>query len=215
MSWKKVGVLGLVIAVALTAYAAGAGSKSSLVVVLCASKQDRDVTLAKAGKCSKGAKSVTVGKSGPAGSVGLPGPAGAPGAPSATLAVEPPHLVTNAVVACAANPGSFCVTQSGLCYRMGNFEPGQALASYRRDPAGFVHLTGAVRNFEPQGACGSSESNPVFYLPPGFRPSGGTQRFTAPLCTGLEGSAIVIVAASGLVSSTSNCPTPRPRASAG
>lgn len=195
--------MGLVIAIAVAAFAVGAGSKSSKDVVLCAAKKGGDLTLASKGKCAKGEKKLTIAKQGPAGPVGpqgVPGPSGAP-------PLEAPHLVGPAIVACAVNTGSFCVTETGLCWNMGNAGGGLAPVSFRKDSNGFVHLEGAFTNFNPEGACGGSETRPVFYLPQGFHPGGGTHRFAVADCSGYK-SSLIVIAANGQVSSGSentNC----------
>ncbi|HZO06671.1 MAG TPA: hypothetical protein VFB52_09800 [Solirubrobacterales bacterium] len=196
--------MGLVIAIAVAAFAVGAGSKSSKDVVICAAKKGGDLTLADKGKCAKGEKKLTIAKQGPAGAVG---PQGAPGPSGAPPALEAPHLVGPAIVACAVNTGTFCVTETGLCWNMGNAGGGLAPVSFRKDSDGFVHLEGAFTNFNPEGACGGGETRPVFYLPQGFRPVGGTQRFTVANCTGSK-SSLVMIATNGLVSAGSeitNC----------
>lgn len=194
MSWQKVGVLGAVIAVALTAYAVGAGSNSSKPVVLCAAKKGGDLALASHGKCGKKEKRLTIAQQGPAGAPGAPG---APGT-TTTLSTEPAHPVTPSTNACATQPGSFCNTDPSTCWDMGN-AVGLALTAYRKDSAGFVHLTGSVQNTAGGGACGSMKD--LFYLPPGFRVGGGAQQFAVPNCSG-ENFARLTVAADGLVSVT-------------
>lgn len=201
MNWGKVVFLGLVIAVALTAYAVGAGSRSSKTVVFCAAKKSGEVTLAGNRRCGKGEKKISIAKQGPKGPAGAVGPAGAP-------AVSPPleaaHLVAPATVACEAEPGTFCVTESGFCWNNGNYGNGQAPVSYRKDSDGFVHLEGTFRNFNGEGAgCGSSR--PVFYLPPGFRPGAGNQAFVAAAVCGEQGFGFIHVATDGLVDATIGC----------
>jgi hypothetical protein len=115
---------------------------------------------------------------------------------------EAPNFVKPATTACAVNTGAFCVTETGLCWDNANAGGGLAPVAYRKDSDGFVHLEGASVNTEPQGACGGGETRPVFYLPQGFRPVGGTQRFAAANCTGYE-SSLITVASNGLVSAGS------------
>ncbi len=201
MRWGKIAFLGLVIAVALTAYAVGAGSGSSKTVVLCAAKKDGDVTFTGNGKCPKGEKKLSIAKQGPQGTVGpqgLTGPAGPP------PALEAPHFVSAATTACAAQTGSYCVTETGLCWDNANAGGGLAPVSFRKDSNGFVHLEGAFTNTNGQGACGGDETRPVFYLPQGFRPVGGAQRFIAARCTGYE-TGLIVIATNGLVSEAGGC----------
>lgn len=189
MSWGKVLFLGVVVAVALSGYAIGAGSQSSNTVVLCAAKKSGAVTLGNGGKCGKGEKKISIAKegprglTGPVGAVGPPGPEGKQGPPGTPPPLEAVHFVSPANTACAIQTGSFCVTESGLCYDMANAGNGQEPVSFRKDSDGYVHLEGAYVNTNGQGACGS-ELRPVFFLPQGFRPSGGSLRFPAAPCSG-------------------------------
>jgi hypothetical protein len=201
MRWGKIAFLGLVIAVGLTAYAVGAGSNSSKNVVLCAAKKGGDLTLAQNGNCLKSEKKLSIAKQGPQGAVG---PQGAPGTPGASGALEAPHFVSAATTACAVQTGSFCVTETGLCWENANAGGGLAPVSFRKDSNGFVHLEGAFTNLNGQGACGGDETRPVFYLPQGFRPVGGSQRFIAPRCTGYE-TGLIVIATNGLVSEAGGC----------
>lgn len=215
MHWGKIAFLGLVIAVALTAFAVGAGKRSFDTVVLCAAKKSGQLTLADDGKCGKGERKVTVARGGrrvtppvPSGPSGPPGPQGSAGAPATSPPLEERHLVSPANVNCETQPGSFCVTQSGFCFNMGNAGDGQAPVSYRKDSDGFVHLEGAFDNFNSEGACGL-EARPVFYLPPGFRPAGGSLRFPVAQCSGDE-SGFIGIATNGRISDeafSGNCLT--------
>jgi hypothetical protein len=195
--------LAAIVAVGVAAYAIGAG-KSSSDVILCAAKKDGNVTLAgNKGRCPKGEKKLTIAKQGPAGPVG---PQGAVGPPGTSVAPEGPRFVAPATTACAVNTGSFCVTETGLCWNNANAGGGLAPVTYRKDSDGFVHIEGAYENTNSQGACGGDETRPVFYLPQGFRPVGGAQRFRVSNCTGY-GSGLVIVATNGLVSAASETTT--------
>lgn len=199
--------LAAIVVVGVAAYAVGAG-KSSSDMILCAAKKGGDLTLADSkGKCGKGEKKLTIAKQGPVGPIGPVGPQGAVG-PSGTSAVpEGPHFVAPATTACAINTGSFCVTETGLCWDNANAGGGLAPVAYRKDFDGFVHIEGAYENTNSQGACGGDETRPVFYLPQGFRPVGGAQRFKVSNCTGYD-SGLIVVATNGLVSAgseTTNC----------
>lgn len=191
MTWGKALFLGLVIAVAISGYAVGAASQSS-EVLLCAAKKSGALTLGSGGKCGKGAKKILISKegprglTGPTGAIGPQGPEGKQGPqgpPGAPPALEAAHFVSSANTACAAQTGSFCVTETGLCYNMANAGNGQAPVSFRKDSDGYVHIEGAFENTNGEGACGS-ELRPVFFLPQGFRPSGGSLRFPAAPCSG-------------------------------
>lgn len=205
MRWGTVVFLGVVVAVAATAIAIGASSNSSKNVVLCAAKKGGDLTLAGGkGKCGKGEKKLSIAKQGPVGPVG---PQGVVGPAGATEVAEGPNFVKPATTACAVDTGSYCVTETGLCWSNANAGGGLAPVSYRKDSDGFVHIEGAYENTETQGACGGNETRPVFYLPQGFRPAGGVQRFAVANCTGYKTS-LIVIAANGLVSAGSeftNC----------
>jgi hypothetical protein len=190
VSWGKVAFLGLVIAVALSGYAVGAGSGGSDEVVLCAAKKGGDLSLAKKGKCGKGTKKLSIAKArpqgaqGPAGAPGGPGATGAPGT-TTTLSTEPAHLVAAGLRECTSAPGAFCDNvPGGACFGWTNFQEGFAPAAYRKDSAGFVHLSGTVIDGGAGGGVGCGPPPPIFYLPPGFRITGGTQRFGAWSCAG-------------------------------
>ena len=195
MRLGKMVFIGLIVAVALTAFAVGAGKNSSKTVVLCAAKKGGDLTLADKGKCGKGEKKVSIAKQGPAGPVG---PQGAVGPAGSAPPLAAARLVAPATTACAVNTGAFCVTESGVCYNMGNAGGGTVPVSFRKDSDGFVHLEGAFTNFNPEGACGGTGLAPVFYLPSGFKPAAGTQRFIVAPCAG-DGSGLITVAPTGLV----------------
>ncbi|MGE0066733.1 MAG: hypothetical protein AB7T48_05195 [Solirubrobacterales bacterium] len=203
----KVLLLAAIVAVGIAAYAVGAG-KSSSDVILCAAKKGGDLTLADGkGKCGKDEKKLTIAKQGPVGPVGPVGPQGAVGPPGSSPLPEGPRFVAPATTACAINTGSFCVTETGLCWNNANAGGGLAPVAYRKDSDGFVHIEGAYENTESQGACGGGETRPVFYLPQGFRPAGGAQRFRVSNCAGYGGG-LIVVATNGLVSAgseTTNC----------
>ncbi len=210
MNWGKVLLLALIATAGLTAYAIGA-SNASENVVLCASKKGGALSLAAKGGCAKGQKKLTIAKqgpvgptgpAGPAGSAGPQGPAGVAGADAAAPTLEPPHFVAPATTACAVQTGSFCVTETGLCWDNGNTGGGTAPVSFRKDADGFVHIEGSFTNFETQGACGGNETRPVFYLPQGFRPGEGTHRFAVADCSGYT-SSLIVIETNGLVSAGS------------
>jgi hypothetical protein len=202
MRWGKIAFLGLIIAVGLTAYAVGAGSGSSKTVVFCAAKKDGDVSFAGSGKCAKGEKKIAIAKQGPPGAVG---PQGLVGPAGTSPALEAAHFVSPAIVACAVQTGSYCVTENGQCWDNANAGGGLAPVSFRKDSNGFVHLEGAFTNLNTSGACGSDETRPVFYLPQGFRPAGGSERFTAPKCTGSTATGLIVIETNGLVSEAGEC----------
>jgi hypothetical protein len=153
--------------------ASGGGSKP---VTLCADKASGDVFLGAKGKCGKGTKKLVVGQKGPAGakgSQGAPGPAGAAGKPLA-LTQEPARQVGAAVGACAANPGTFCGSPDAI----GTWESLLGPLTYRKDAAGWVHLTGGAK----ASTVGSETqfddtSGAILFLPPGYRPTDGIHRF--------------------------------------
>jgi hypothetical protein len=88
----------------------------------CFSKTSKQLSLAKHGKCSKGAKSVSWSQTGPAGSTGPTGPtgpkgeAGTPGTARAYGLVQPSGLLTSSKGATVTAPivGVFCVSVSGV-----------------------------------------------------------------------------------------------------
>jgi hypothetical protein len=207
VSWGKVAFLGLVIAVALSGYAIGAGSGGSDEVVLCAAKKGGDLTLAKKGKCGKGTKKLSIAKAGPQGAQGPAGESGASGAPgtTTTLSTEPAHLVAAGLNKCAGTPGAFCDNvPSGACFGWTNYQEGFAPAAYRKDSAGFVHLSGTVVNGGAGGGTGCGSPPPVYYLPPGFRITGGTQRFSVRSCAS-GASYVDIKADGGIYAGDSSC----------
>lgn len=206
MSWKFTALVAVaIIAIAGIAVAAKSGSKN---LVLCATKKGGDLSLATAkGKCNKGEKKLTVAKEGPigpAGPQGAVGPQGPDGPAGATGTPETPHLVAPKTTACAVTTGAFCVTESGLCWNNENAGGGLTPVAYSKDSGGYVHLEGAYVNTNPQGACGGIPTWPVFYLPQGFKPAGGTQRFSVARCTGTE-LAYVTIDTDGRVGAGGNC----------
>jgi hypothetical protein len=193
MAWSKTWMLAAVIAISCTAFAIGKGSGSAGNVVLCADKQDGDVTLASHGKCDHGAKSVKLAKRGPA---GPPGAQGEPGQDGTTASLQPEgaHVIGPATTNCATHPGAFC--DSDECGRWISPDAPTAPASYRKDAEGFVHLEGAATGRSASGACGASTRD-FTYLPTGYRPN-GTLHFSAASCDG-SGVTPITVDATGLV----------------
>lgn len=175
--WTALALLVAVAIVAVAGYAIGAG-KGAKDLVLCATKNGGDLSLATAkGKCGKGEKKLTVAKEGP---VGPAGPQGAPGS-AANVASEPVTYVTGpANDKCFEKPGTFCESESGYSTWFNKDETGAAYGKvgFYKDAAGVVHLTGVadsdvggvVYGFQPEGP---------FYLPPGYRPS-VVRMFTVP-----------------------------------
>lgn len=113
------------------------------------------------------------------------------------------RAVGTGVVQCDTQPGVFCATNNGTCTNWQNFGGGSAPAGFVKDAEGFVHLRGqAVDN--SSGGAGCTGPGDVFFLPPGYRPSGGTEEFAAAGCGG-AGSANVAVGTDGGVTSGSGC----------
>lgn len=149
-------------------------------------KDSGALTLAGHGKCHKGEKKVSIAKEGPRGVPGPRGevgPQGTPGAPGGSEAPEPRHFVASKTTACAVETGSFCVTETGLCWDDKNVGAPYAPLSFRKDSDGFVHLEGAYENTSGEGACGEIDTWPVFYLPNGFKPSLGALKFSQTSCS--------------------------------
>jgi hypothetical protein len=150
------------------ALAAGGGSAN---VTLCADKHGGDLTLGSKGKCGKGEKKVTIAKVGPQGEQGASGANGT----TASIQPEEPIVVAAATGDCAASPGTFCGGPAAKSWMElpgpvgGDGEPA---VSYQKDAAGYVHLAG-----HPwlSNAPAGPDTSRIFYLPPGYRPSGDIQ----------------------------------------
>ncbi len=195
-------MLAAIAVVAIGAYAIGAG-KSSTDLVLCAAKDDGDLSLASAkGKCAKGEKKLTVAKEGPVGPTGLrgePGPRGATGerGPSGDSGAEAVHLVGTQSEGCKTELGRFCNNTDVL--RSWANRSGSGAAGYYKDQGGTVHLVGAAERSVTSG--GGSQPQPpegIFYLPPGFRPT-ATEMFIVAGEAGLLGTAHLEVRVDGAV----------------
>jgi hypothetical protein len=202
MSWRQVWVLAGVIAIALTAFAIGKGAKSN-TVVLCADKQGGDLTLASHGKCDNGSKSLKIAKrgpTGPAGPAGAQGPAGQAGengqdgqdGSAASVQPEAPHLIGTGASTCQTSPGTYCGPDGAPCTAWKNAGGASAPGTYLKDAEGFVHVSGTATDTNGGGACPGI--NPMLYLPPGYRPVGGTLRFEVTDCNGARASVSVSVA---------------------
>jgi hypothetical protein len=205
--WTALILLVGVAVVAIAGYAIGA-DKSSKDLVLCATKNGGNLSLATAkGKCAKGEKKLTVAKEGPVGPVGAPGAAGT----TASLAPEAIHYVTGTGSdTCFEHPGTFCDSTGGSS-EWGNFsgsDPSYGNVGYFKDAAGFVHLTGVASDDSSGGGPGGFAALGPFYLPAGYRPS-VIEVFTVPAVTSGTGTtfnaaAIIKVEPSGAVVSPSN-----------
>jgi hypothetical protein len=202
MRWGLIGVLAAIAVVAIGAYAIGAG-KASKDLVLCAAKNDGDLSLASAkGKCAKGEKKLTVAKEGPigpAGAKGDPGPRGAAGerGPSGDSGAEAVHYLKSASEGCKTEFEKFCNNPNVT--RAWQNVPGFGAAGYYRDQGGTVHLVGAAERYVTSG--GGSPAEPgegIFYLPPGMRPS-ATEIFTVPGEIGLGSNVHLEVRSDGVV----------------
>ncbi len=103
-----------------------------------------------------------------AGATGPQGPQGATGPTGPTQPADPIHYVAPATTACDQNPGTFCQTGSVAWF---NWGAGYAPVGYFKDASGVVHLQGGATWTLHQG----DHPVPIFYLPPGYRPSDGTR----------------------------------------
>jgi hypothetical protein len=190
MSLGRTLVLAAIIAVALTAFAIGKGSSSGNVV-LCAADPGGDLSLASHGKCDKGDKKLKIAKRGPAGTDGTQGPPGQDGS-DASVKPEAIHLVSPAGAVgsdCSASPGAFCsFTSQCNDQPWRNYEEvsGYGPVGFLKDAEGFVHLQGMAQIASSSGGgsglCGTPAG--IFFLPPGYRPTGGTLRFDGDDCYG-------------------------------
>lgn len=133
---------------------------------------------------------IPAGSAGPAGATGPTGPAGTP----ASLLDEDVHLIQPAGV-CATTPGIFC---SGAA-PWGNYANGYASVGYFKDNGGVVHLQGVAKR------TGPGELNPIFYLPPGYRPTDATHEFGVNVCSNTFGSVDISTDGKVAIPSTVAC----------
>lgn len=173
---SRLAVLGVVALLALAGVAIAASGGDSKPLTLCAHGANGEVSLGAKGKCAKGAKKLVVGKVGPAGekgSQGAPGPAG-PAGKALDLTQEPARQVAATVGDCVANPGTFCGTPNAI----GTWDTLVGTLTYRKDAAGWVHLTGGAKASEGGSEVQfDSMHGAIFFLPPGYRPTDGIHRF--------------------------------------
>lgn len=83
--------------------------------------------------------------------------------------IDPTHYVKPATSSCSTSPGAFCMATGASWV---NFAQGYAPVGYFKDAAGVVHLQGAALFTPDADYCGDN-CGPVFYLPPGYRPTDG------------------------------------------
>lgn len=171
-------------ALALVTVANGRGSGT---VALCAAGDSGGLTAAKNGKCGPGARKIAFAKQGPRGKTGAPGPAGPAGpagadasaavlAPESVRFVQPPP---GPEMACATSHGTFC-SYSAVAF--GNEGGAFAKVGFSKDSSGFVHLQG-VTKWVCNNACnGAAYGDTIFYLPPGYAPTGGKREFAIGRC---------------------------------
>jgi hypothetical protein len=128
---------------------------------------------AQTSKTKKKKKKARPGPAGPQGPAGAQGPAGPPGS-AANVTLEPVQKITGTShFDCANILNRFCLPPGPGTEGWKNYGAGYAEVGYYKDAFGIVHLQGValVGNSTCNPTCG-----PIFYLPPGYRPTDGTHQ---------------------------------------